>query len=430
MIRALLLIITVLALFAGAYYYGDYAGTVTIAVPGYVAETNLPVLTVCMFVFFALTVIALRFLMTLFFFRRKLDKIRAAKLSNYLNKWNTAVLAGDNAAMQKAVNSLPGVFRRKHADSFLLMRARALTENGAYAEAASVYNGLAGLPSYRLAALKGLTDIALAESRYDKAAEHAGKAAEEYDGILWPREVLKKLAIETRDRKNAAYRSEEILHLVKEKDAGRIARDYAAAAINRAYELFRAEERGKAVQLAEKGYKTLPEDTVVTLLYARFLRDTGEQGALQHLIYQRWKEKPSFALGQVFLEAIKDASEKDKIKKTAGLQQRNSEAAVTWYLRAQMYRDIGYVNNAREALKQAQAISPSKEAYLLEAEIEEHLGDNDRFKIEELKKEAANAPAITGRFTCGNCGHTAALPETECGVCKRFDTYEPAGAVA
>jgi HemY protein len=398
--KALLILALIAAVLLGAYAMQGYAGRVQVEWLGYRLETNVLFALLAALALYTLLWTAARLLASLIFVGRHVERYKRRRLIDGLDALSAALLAGDVADTERRLRQLPESFKRRRHGLVQAVRAGLAAEKGDAAEAERIASGLASLSEYRLAALRTRTAAARMTGDDASALLHAEEAVSCSRHAAWADRTVKDIAMK---EKKWGKAREALKRLSSYALSPVERREYANVSLLRARELLRMDQKSQGLKAAHAAYRLLPDDDAVAFSYAAILAETQEIGALEELVLERRKDKPSLAFGRLFLRAIEPCSERDKMKKIARLQEAAPEAPETWILKAELCLGLGRVATAKEALEQSLSLRPSREAYELTAQIEEKHGAGDRFAIENLRERAERAPALLRSFG-GECG--------------------------
>jgi len=405
--RRAIFILLVLAIgVVAAFWLADLGGTVEIRVGETFIATSFPIALVIL----AAGVVVLLALSSLVgALRRWPGRIRARRAARKRREGDAAVTralvalaagTGDQAriAVRKARAALGDT------PQTLLLAAEAERMAGREQAAEEVFRALAQREDARFLGLRGLLRQAMAKGDWDAALALAREAEAAQPGAAWLREERARLALQTRDWREALTLSPP--------DAPRAALALAAAE--------QEPEPEKAAELERQAYTADPGFTPAALAHARRLRENGNPRRARGVLEDAWSKAPHPALAEPYL--ADEADPLMRVKAVETLIRRNPEHPESRLLLARAALDAGLTGRARTALEALQREGQAdRRAYLMLAELEEaEHGDTPETRAAQARwlREAATAPAEP-RWRCGHCGAEQASWKPVCTACDR-----------
>lgn len=297
----------------------------------------------------------------------------------------------------------------------LLLAAEAERLAGREDAATDAFRQLALRDDARFLGLRGLLRQAMQRQDWAAAQRLAREAEAAQPGAAWLREERQRLALHTRDWREALA--------LAGPEAPVAALALAAS---------RQEENAdKAAELERKAFAADHGFTPAALAHAQRLADAGSARKARTVLEQAWAAQPHPDLGAAWLAPVEDRLA--RVKAVEDLTHRNRSHPEARLLMARAALDAELTGRARAELEAlAGTGTADRRCYLLLAELEqvEH-GDTPDGRAAQARwlREAAEAPAEP-HWRCGACGAEHGEWKPECGACGTVGriAWQSAGA--
>jgi HemY protein len=287
----------------------------------------------------------------------------------------------------------------------LMLGAEAERLAGREEAAAELFRALAARQdSTRFLGLRGLLRQAMARQDWAAAQRLAREAEAAQPGATWVREERARLALLTRDWREALA--------LGAPEAPRAVLALAAAA--------QEPDPAKAAELERTAVAADPGFAPAALAYARRLRAAGSARRARGTLEQAWVLAPHPEIGRAYLEEGEDALA--GVKLAEELVRRNPDHPESRLLMARAALDAGLTGRARSELEALVATpgTADRRAFLLLAELEEaEHGDSPEGRAGQARwlRDAANARPEP-RWRCTSCGAEHPAWEPACDACR------------
>ncbi|GGG47724.1 hypothetical protein GCM10010964_38880 [Caldovatus sediminis] len=287
----------------------------------------------------------------------------------------------------------------------LMLGAEAERLAGREEAAAELFRALAARQdSARFLGLRGLLRQAMARQDWAAAQRLAREAEAVQPGAAWVREERARLALLTRDWREALA--------LGAPEAPRAVLALAAAA--------QEPDPAKAAELERTAVAADPGFAPAALSYARRLRAAGSARRARGTLEQAWMLAPHPEIGRAYLEEGEDALA--RVKLAEELVRRNPDHPESRLLMARAALDAGLTGRARSELEALVATpgAADRRAFLLLAELEEaEHGDSPEGRAAQARwlRDAANARPEP-RWRCTSCGAEHRAWEPACDACQ------------
>ncbi len=378
MVRVLIFLAFLAALAAGAAWFADRPGEVSIVWQGYQFDTSVAVAVVAV-IGLAFAVMGLWTLLR--FVLRLPDLVSLASRARRRTKGFAAVSRG-----MIAIGAGDPTSARRHAGDAerllgtepltLLLKAQAAQITGDRAGAEAAFNRMLDEPETRVLGLRGLFVEARRKGDAVAARAYAAKAAQLAPTVGWANEAVLEYHCADRDWRGALAALERRA-ASRHVDKGAARRQRAV--LLTADALDRAErEPDAALSEAREAVKLAPDLVSATTLAGRLLGRQGQIRKASKLLEAGWRMAPHPDIAAAYLGLRPGDSTRDRLARAELLMRIRSgadESHLTLAEAALAAREFG---RARETLRPLVASQPGVRACLLMAEIEEAEHGNTR----------------------------------------------------
>jgi HemY protein len=380
MVRALLYIVIVFLLAAGAAWLADRPGEVILHWQGYEIRTSLLVAAVGALVLMAAVAILWMLLRGLVraprAFGASLARRRRDRGYRALTAGMIAVGAGDAPAARRAAEEARAALGAE--PLVLLLGAQAAQLSGDRSGARTAFEALAARGETRLLGLHGLFVEAQRQGEHEAARHFAAEAAAAAPRIGWAGPALFEYQAREGDWQGAIHTLDANLRAGL---IGKEAADHLRATLltARAIEI-EAGEPDAARQAALEAHRIEPGLGPAAVVAARLLARAGDYRKASRILEAAWKAEPQPEIADAYAAVRPGDSMLDRMKRMrrlAELRANHPEGAMALARAAIDARDFAAARAALEGLARA----PSERVCLLMAEIEEREhGDEGRVR--------------------------------------------------
>jgi HemY protein len=417
MIGGFIFLVVLTAVVAGAMWFADRPGAVSIVWQGYQIDTSVAVLL------FAVAVIAIIVALIYRFWRfiargpKSWGRLRrdGRRRRGYeaLTKGMVAVAAGDPAEARR--QSRRAEVLLDEPPLTLLLSAQAAQLAGDSGAAARYFDTMLERPEMEFLGLRGLLNEATRAGDTTAALSAARRAHALRPRSEWVLSGLFDLEI----RAGEWDRAERVL-----KDAAKrgVFTD-AETARRRAIILY---EKGRASGAAE-GTKLLRRSRdadraflPAALALAEREIDAGRNRQAARIIEESWRVLPTAEAAAIYLQTIDEKDPLKRLKVVGRLAATNQGHAESHLVIARAALDAKLWGQARHHLAAAAEDAPTTTVFRLLAELEE-AEHGDAGKARYWLARAADARPDPG-WICDGCGTVATAWQTLCGHCGAFDS--------
>lgn len=419
--RLFLFAVLVAVLVAGAVWFADRPGLVTIHWQGWRVDTSVPVLLVVLLTFMAVMALLWRLLSTVvaapgrFLSRRRESRRQRgyAALSDGL----AAVAVGDRRRAGKLA---------KQADKLLadpaltgLLTAQAAELSGDEAEAEKRLSSMVERPQTALLGLKGL--LTLAKRRGDTAAAldyarrawalgspAADLAADLFDLQARAGQWVEAEATLDEARKRRALPPEDIRHR------------QALTQFERSVQAERDGDPASALSLALKAHQSDLTLAAVAARASRLLHRAGKERKAAAVLVSTWQVAAHPALVEAWLALAPAETPLQRVKRLEKLVKANPDAPDGHVALAEAALAAKLWGEARNHLELACRQRPSAAIFILLARLEREEHQNEAAAQAWMAK-VVTAPAEPA-WHCAACGKPADLWASTCPACGTLDS--------
>ena len=284
----------------------------------------------------------------------------------------------------------------------LLLAAEAERLGGREEAATEAFRALALRDDARFLGLRGLLRQAMQRQDWSAAQRLAREAEAAQPGAAWLREERQRLALHTRDWREALA--------LAGPEAPVAALAMAAAR--------QEEDAEKAAELERRAFQADHAFTPAAIAHAQRLADAGSARKARGVLEQAWAAAPHPDIGKAWLASVEDKLA--RVKAVEDLTHRDRAAPEARLLMARAALEAGLTGRARAELEAlTRSTAADRRCYLLLAELEqvEH-GDTPEGRSAQSRwlREAAGA-APEPRWRCAACGAEHNEWKPECGNC-------------
>lgn len=418
--KAILVLIVLAVGVAAAFWLNDLGGSVEIQVGDTAVATSFPIallLLVGAFLVFWLVLAAIGAM------RRWPRRLRSRRRERRRAEGDAAVTRALLALAAGTGDAARIEVRRARAalgdtPQTLLLAAEAERLAGRREAAEEAFRALAQRDDARFLGLRGLLRAAMEREDWDAALAIAREAEAVQPGAAWLREERARLALRTRDWREALALSPP--------QAPKAA--LALAAAEQEPDATRAAELERQAFEADAGF------TPAALAHARRLQAEGSPRKARSVLEDAWTKAPHPDLAAPYFGEEQDPLMRVKAAET--LVRRNPTHPESRVLLARTALDAGLTGRARNALDSLMREGKAdRRAYLMLAELEEaEHGETPEARAAQARwlREAATA-APEPSWWCGNCGtaHEAWKPVCQaCGAVGQIAWGKPGAGKA
>ncbi len=422
MLRAIVLFLVLAALAAGAAWFADNPGALTLDWRGYRIETSFAVLVLGLLLVLGIVLVAYRLWRWVLggpaVFWASRGEARKRRGYQALTRGLVAVAAGDAAEARKLARRTDALLDEPPLT--LLLSAQAAQLDGDETAAKGYFSAMLERPETEFLGLRGLLVLARRAGDDVAALQLAERAFKLRPDTQW---VLTELfALQAGARQwTAAERTLE--HAAKRKVVSQ-----AEAARRRAVVLFAqaqaaqaAGEVRRALDLARKAHRHDPKFAPATALTASLHLAAGERRKARKMLEDGWKQEPHPELAKAFAALEPDEQPDARLKRLHGVAALRPSPATSKLMLAEAALAADDFDLARKQLTELAEESPTARVCRLMAELAER-GDDDAGAAREwLRRMTTAAPDPT--WVCDSCGHQAATWTTHCPNCGNFDSF-------
>jgi HemY protein len=180
-----------------------------------------------------------------------------------------------------------------------------------------------------------------------------------------------------------------------------------------------AQDRTRALTLAEEAVRLSPALTPAASLAARLLGEEGRTWRAQAIIENAWAQAPHPDLATAYAKLKSDESPRERASRLMGLAERNAPHIESRLLTAQQWLGLKDWNQARAALGDIPERIPSARVAAAMAEIAQ--GSGLAGEMHYWLDRAVRAPREP-QWVCDNCRNQAPSWSPVCPSCAAFDT--------
>ncbi len=434
MIRLLWFVLKFTAVIALAVYLADEPGKLTLTWHGYAIETSAAVLCVGVFLLVAACLIAYRLVRLLRYGPRGM-KVRR-QLHNQqlgvqrLGQGFTALAAGDAAEAGKMALAARKLLGNTAMTQWLQAQAAQLA--GDHNSAQTIFNQLVKEKDTAMLGYRGLIGAALRQNNHARAAALVEDLAAAKPKAPW----LQVARYEVASRQGAWAQAAQALRRASNQhllEFGDVSQREAGLMIAEARAALKAEQTPRALQAAEQAQGTAPDWLPARIELVRTLLAGGYTKPALKRIEKFWDSTPHPELGALYLQALGEDAPLKQFKRIEQLCKTTPQHPASLVLLAQAALAAGLWGEASRHLQRAVELAPTRQTYLLLAELAEKENQPPN-RVREALRQAAQAPQEAA-WRCQHCGHTTPQWEINCPSCGNamsigwFDSYATAKTV-
>jgi HemY protein len=425
--RALVALVVIAALVAGAVFFADHPGRVAILWQGWQVETSVGVLAAAALVLALVVAVLLRLFRLIRHSPRVLAHWRRERRRHAgyraLSQGMVAVAAGEAEEARRCARRADALLADPPLT--LLLSAQAAHLDGDEGAAEKFFTAMLDRSETEFLGLRGLINQALRADRRGTALALAERARGLRPKARWASESLFELRLRE-GHWDAA------LETLKEM----VRRRWIPAARGRhhrgviLHELSRAAaaggDRRRAKQLAKEAQELTPDLAAPAAHHARLLFEDGETGPAAKAVERAWRTAPNPELAQLY-DAIHGAAPPlARLKRFERLAAQNPEARASHRALAEAALAAQLWGEARRRLELAlkpnapgdAAASPLLCLMMARLEEAEH---QDFARAREWLGRAVAAPPDPC-YVCADCGGNTPEWQSRCPHCGNFDT--------
>ncbi len=431
MIRFLILFLAIVAIAAGAAWYADHPGLITIAWQGWLVEISLGLSVLALAVALAAALLLYRFLHWFFqgpdaFRRRALGRRRARGLEA-LSNGLIAVAAGDSLEAARFGEKANHLLDETALGLLLQAQTAQLAGDGENARAS--FEALRQRPDTEFLGLRGLIAYAARDGDSAQALDYARQAYALKPNVAWvARELMLQEAALGSWQKALQVLDRARRHKPAVPWPGRtnITFERAVLLLAQARQAAAAGDRSGALGLAEKAFNQALELSPAALLAARLALEGGQPRKASKLLLKAWAAGPDAELAALAYDLEAPAGKQDRnASRLAWLKQLTEcrpEHPESRRLLARAEIDAGDYDAARAHLTALLEPEADRKSCRLMATINEQQG-RDMEAARSWLARAALAPPPPA-WHCAECGRLNADWSPHCTACGDFASLE------
>jgi HemY protein len=415
-IRLFWFVIKFAAVIALAVWLAEEPGKISLVWHGYSVEASAAVLCVAIFLLVAASLLAYR-IVRLFRYGARGMKVRR-QLHNQqlglqrLGQGFTALAAGDAAEAGKmalAARKLVG-----HTALTAWLQAQAAQLAGDHASASTIFTQLTKEKATAPLGYRGLIGSALRQNNHAKAAALVEDLATEHPKAPW----LNVARYEVASRQGAWAQAAQALRRASGQnliEVGDMSQREAALMVAEARTAEQQGQMPRALQAAEQAQKTAPDWLPARIALVQTLLAAGYTKPALKRVEKFWDTTPHPELGAMFLQALDEHAPAKQLKRVEQLCKNTMQHPASLVLLVQAALSAAQWDIADQHLARALTLAPTRQIYLLQAELAEKENQPPN-RIRDMLRQAAQAPA-EATWRCQSCGHGAAQWEINCPSC-------------
>lgn len=431
MIKVFWFFIKVLIISALFVWLIEHPGSLSFDWLGYSVETSVAFILIVLFALWLTLTLTLKLVGIILKSPQSLtlwsQDRQSKKMIDALSDGMIAIAAGDvKTALTKA--RFIENFKEKPALAYLLC-AQAEQLAGNDDKARSHYYDMIAQEKTEFLGYKGLIQQSIAQENYTHALSLAEQAYSKYNDSKWLIDLLYDLkrrkgdwddALNLSDKEwrmgflpDQEYHRERILlYFARAKD---IFKELASLPIeDKAYNNLRDE----GFKTLEKAYKLDSGLIPLACYYAETLHQFNKTSKALKVIEQSWKDSPHRDLIPVYKTLRNPDETTSQIKHLQKLLDLNDQTYEAHFSFAQIYLNANIWGLARDHLHKALALNPTKEIYMLLAQLERKEFGNETAALKWIEK--ATSAAENPQWTCTKCHTSHTDPYLTCPQCHEF----------
>ncbi len=423
MIRALWFLLKLAILIAIAVWLVERPGTVSVNWLGYAIETSF--IVALLIGLAALGVAALGYrlirsvLRTPTRIRRHSRARKRERGYRALTQGMVAVAAGDAPTARKMARKADGLLNEPPLT--MLLSAQAAQLQGDDRAAKQYFTAMLDRPETAFLGLRGLLTQAVKVGDRVEALELARKARALQPNTPWLLGTLYDLEARAGDWASAEGTLQQAIQAgaIPTED-GR--RHRAVLLLERSFE---AERRGRgdaALAHAQSAHDLMPGFVPAAARLARLLVAAGRLKPAAKVVERTWKLAPHPDLADTYREILGGYDALTRVKLFEKLLAQAPDHVESHIALARVALDAHLWGEARDHLKRALGIEPSRRLFRLLAELERNERHDEAAARDWLAKAAA-APADPA-WTCDSCNAVSHAWGGLCGHCGAFDSLD------
>jgi HemY protein len=415
-----LLVVTIAAF--GAMWFIENDGSVVIEWLGYRIQTSVAFMILAGVIALTVLTILLQLVLWLQNFPKKYSKAMREKKREQgltaLTEGFAAIAAGDilqaNRLTKQAIHNLGNIPLTK------LLAAQSAQLEGNNELAKVHYTAMLENKETEIIAIKGLLLEARKEGDLNKAMFLAEKALNIQPNTPWAISVLIDLYKITGHWDNAeeTIRKAAKLNVITSHESKR---SLALIARAKSGELFKDGNIEAALEFAKNAYKLMPDFAPIANNYAKILLKSKQKRKAIKVLEKSWKEGAHPRTAKLYMEIFEDESETKRVKHADRLVELQPSSIYGHIEVAKVMMNMGEFDEARNELKSALEISPTRNLCKFMAELERVAGNSNEVKQWQQRSDTAHSDAS---WNCVECGHTSSVWSINCKQCNGFDTLE------
>ncbi|MBD8892021.1 heme biosynthesis HemY N-terminal domain-containing protein [Roseibium litorale] len=391
MVRVLIFFGLLFVVAAGFAWMADLPGVVTISWAGYVWERPpvvaalllaIVLIAFLLVVWLILSILRSPKIASRFFRRRRKDRGYTA-----LSKGLIALGAGDVKQARKFGQEAEKLLRHEPAAQLLLAQTAQLS--GKDDEARARFEAMLDNPQTRALGLHGLFVEAERQNEPVAALHYAQEAVKEAPKLEWAgKAVLGYQAI--------ALRWEDALQTLERNYTSKLIgkktyRRHKAVVLTALAQSLEDGEPDRAFALAKEAHSLAPDLVPAAVVAARLATRKNEIRKAAKIIETSWKVSPHPDLAEAYAHVRTGDSAADRFKRVKALDAMRANTMTGALAVAKAALEAREFADAREQLKTVLQAEPSRQAFLLMAELED-AETGDRGRMQEWLARAVRAP--------------------------------------
>jgi len=399
-----------------AVWLADAPGKVSIVWHGYSIEASAAVLCVAVILLMVVGLFAYRILHVLRYGPRGIKTRR--RLYNQqlgvqrLGQGFTALAAGDAAEagrMALAARKLLGTTALTQ-----WLHAQAAQLAGDHQAASTIFTQLSKEEATAMLGYRGLIGAALRQNHHARAAVLVEELAKAQPKAPW----LQVARYEVATRQGAWAQAAQALHKASAQhllDVSDTTQREAALLIAETRAAIAQQQMPRALQIAEQAQNRAPDWLPARIELVRTLLAAGYSKPALKRAGRFWETTPHPELAALYLQALGDEPPLKRFKRVEQFCKNSQQHPVSLVFLAQAAMAAELWGEASRHLQRAATLAPTRQIYLLQAELAEKEMRPVTIVRDILRQAAQAVPEAVWR--CQHCGHSTPQWEINCPSC-------------
>jgi len=391
MIRLIVFFVVLFAIALGGAWLADRPGSLVLDWQGYRLETSVMIAAVTLLGLLIAAVISWAVLRNVLgspgAFARFWGRRRRERGYQALTRGLIAVGAGDSQAATKLARDAQKLLKNEPATKLLAAQAAQLS--GRTEAARDGFTGMLEDGATQLLGLHGLYVEARRQGETEAARHYAEEAMRIAPSLPWAGKAVFEFQCAAKDWDRALETLERNASnkLIDKKLARR---QRAVLMTARALELEDSDPE-RARKLAREAHNLAPDLVPAAVVASRLLSRANDYGRAAKILEAAWKKEPHPEIAEAYIHIRPGDSARDRLKRVQALTQMRAHHPEGMLALARVAIDTNDWATARDALTKVLRSTPTQNACLLMADVEEgEHGDHGR--VREWLSRAVHAP--------------------------------------